>query len=763
MWFAPIRHHSPACAKGVRALIDDVSPDAILIEGPSEYDKLIGVLTNAETRPPVAVLSLRPSSEGPVSTFYPLASFSPEWVGLRTGVERGAQIAFIDRPWTDDIDDEATRGLAGERYYAQSEAIMALARAEHCRDHDELWEHLFELRTSNHKELFDDVFAWSALARLDYEPEVLIAEGSVPREAVMAAHIEAWRKKVTGPIVVITGAFHTLSLVEALSVRLLGEAVPEAADVVSRMGVAESDAPAWLIRYDLTRLNSLTGYGAGIRSPGFYQRQWDSSGDITASCLTDIARVANEAGTTDRLSIAEVIEATLHAHRLAELRGHPYPGRTDLLDACTSCFIRGDLAPAIRDAIAEVFGGTQLGSVPPGNPAPPIVAEARTTAEKLRLVVSDSAKRTTQLDVRRSESARRRSRYFWLMSYLDTGFASRVSGPDYIAGRGLGRIREEWEYAWTPLVEARLISLVDQGATLKEAAQHKLRDVEAKADARSSKAVAEIAAQAVLIGLDDEVARLRIELDRIIEQDPDLGSVLGAIRQILGLYRARDLLDIPEPEALLSLVDRGLPQLAYLLGEAADANADEEPSVVAALIGAHDLARTMDEAVNADVVNDALARLRSAGSPGVSGAALALGVASGQVGDDVLGEKVQAVFAPGADPALALRFFDGVMQAAPDLFLHTPELFDAVDHVVCSLDESSFLELLPDLRRSFTRLRPFETAEVADRVAKRSGIDASTLATSHSHIGEDDLRMGADVEQRLLASLARDGLMEVVR
>ena len=745
IWFAPIRHHSPACARGVRQMIHDVRPQAVLIEGPAEYDQLLPLLEDAATKPPIAILSVLPVGDGAISQFFPLADFSPEWVGLRTAAEMGTEVAFIDRPWTSTIDDTALAALASERYYAQSRALMTLAEAEHCRDHDELWEHLFELRDgTDWKALFDDVFAWSALARLDYEPEVLTAEGSLAREDVMASHIAAWRARTDGLIVVITGAFHTLALVETLS---------GSGQTVDRVLSRPINTPqANLIRYDLAQLNRQTGYGAGVPSPGFYQRQWDAPGDAAVEILSDVARLANAATTSDRMSVVDVIEASLQAHRLADLRGHSHPGRYDLLDACTSCFAQ---APAIRDAITRVFGGARIGAVPPNTPAPPIVAEARREAQKLRLVIDDTMARDTSLDVRRSVTARRRSRFFWLMSYLQTGFARRTAGSDYVAGRGLSLMREDWNYAWTPMVEANLIGLISDGATLHEAAQHRLRAAEC--DTRSSMVVAQTVAQAALIGLDDEVARLQRRLDDMIEQDPELPSVLGAAQQVLGLWRARDFLDIAEPELLLDVVNRALPQVAYLIGKSANASAEDEPGVITAMISAHDLVRQQADltSVNADVLRDALNRLRDDASPGVRGAALALGVASGDVPDEELTSAVRMVFGPGADMAAALRFFNGVMQAAPDLFLHTPELFDAVSGAVDALDPSAFLDALPELRASFAKLRPFETAQVAERVATRTGgpIVAQTLS-----ISADDLRLGAAVEQALLVSLADDAL-----
>lgn len=177
-------------------------------------------------------------------------------MALRTGARLGAEVAFVDRSWVarasdersgdaagrgvpddgasvedapggagDDPegagDDAFARTLQSERNLAHSRTIAAVAERLGCRDHDEVWDHLFEARTSERladwRELFDDVFAWAGLARLDYEEEVLDADGSLAREALMSARVAEHRARVEGPVVVVTGAFHTLALVEALT------------------------------------------------------------------------------------------------------------------------------------------------------------------------------------------------------------------------------------------------------------------------------------------------------------------------------------------------------------------------------------------------------------------------------------------------------------------------------------------------------------------------------------------------------------------
>ena len=55
----PVRHHSPACALALSALLEEVHPATVLIEGPVEYAALLPSLQDPRTVPPVALLSAR--------------------------------------------------------------------------------------------------------------------------------------------------------------------------------------------------------------------------------------------------------------------------------------------------------------------------------------------------------------------------------------------------------------------------------------------------------------------------------------------------------------------------------------------------------------------------------------------------------------------------------------------------------------------------------------------------------------------------------
>ncbi|MBL0888577.1 DUF5682 family protein [Myceligenerans indicum] len=939
VYLAPVRHHSPACAIAVRRAIEELRPAVVLIEGPEEYTHLLPELLHEQTRPPVALLSL-PDGPGTQSTpgtqsppggpsrsggasFYPLASFSPEWVALRAAHEAGAEIRFCDRPAADRVRSAApeagavpatappeaarhpavapaettdadpfARTLMSERYLAHSRSVAALARRLGCRDHDEVWDHLFETRSpadlASWRTTFDDVFAWAALSRLDYEDEVLAADGSLDREARMSARtaeaagllpapagtpsgraapqgpaagdpapgVPAAETPVPdqsgegtpptrGPVLVVTGAFHTLAIAEALAGLPEGEPVRRQWPDGGYGPQATGDA--WLIRYDHERLDGLRGYGAGMPSPGYYERLYgahlgggrrdsgphpdDSPAHAVATqVLVDIARAAADRG--HRVSTPQVAAASVAASRLADLRMRSTPGRTDVLDAVTSCFVTDDggIGPErpLGLAVAEVFGGGGTGRVPDGGAVPPLVRDARDRVIAVGLDIDTTLPRTARLDARRTPTHRARRQVLALLDLIDCGFGRQLSGPDHVAGRGLGLIGEEWEYCWTPVVEARLVELSHLGATVEAAAVTVLRQSEERLRADGAPAAAdgaaELVARAAVVGLTAQLPRLVGLLARTLDTDRDLASVVTAGRRLLGLWRSRVELGLvpsataggaaqpPVPEDgrtpvpdqvavpdqgpaddLLSLVAQALATAAYLVSDAGRAGPEDEEAAVASLLELHALVRDANRAWAARGVDRAggtnragvagpagdtgrgvppdgaagpasavareLARLRDdeESAPAVRGALLAIGSVDGDVPDDALVARVRGALRPGADPASAVRFLGGVLRAAPDLLLYTPELFDAVDGAIRDLSPDAFLAVLPDLRRGFTWLRPTETHRLAERVAERTGSRAADVDV-RVRLDEKDLALGLAVERELAAVLARDGL-----
>ena len=131
------------------------------------------------------------------AAYYPLCDYSPELAAIRAAAQVGAQARFIDLTFPEMVmtesrrGDERLRSLFEERHLQHSRLLQAACRRAGVRDHDELWDHLYEV---DHQHVdaatfVRNVLAYCALARHDYTPEMLAADGSAAREGAMAAAI----------------------------------------------------------------------------------------------------------------------------------------------------------------------------------------------------------------------------------------------------------------------------------------------------------------------------------------------------------------------------------------------------------------------------------------------------------------------------------------------------------------------------------------------------------------------------------------------
>ncbi len=128
-WLFGVRHHSPACAVALPALLDAYTPTVIALEMPADLQPWIEWLGHAEASAPLAVAAV--SKHGGDLGFYPFADFSPELVAIRWARDHGVPVVAIDLP-------SAERG--GRDRDGRSLGIHDRLRAEH----DDSWDALVE-------------------------------------------------------------------------------------------------------------------------------------------------------------------------------------------------------------------------------------------------------------------------------------------------------------------------------------------------------------------------------------------------------------------------------------------------------------------------------------------------------------------------------------------------------------------------------------------------------------------------------------------
>lgn len=761
----PVRHHSPACAHQVGAVIRRLRPAAVLIEGPRDATPLLSHLVDPACVPPVAIFTSFTDRTGAgeprrAAAYYPLCAYSPEWVAAQAGQEVGAAIRFIDLTWPEMVvaeaadrqrpaDGDRPRSLQREGVLRQATWLGHACRRAGARDPDDLWDGWFESDGCQREpeEFFQGVLAWCTACRLEHTAEQLAAEGHLVREAGMRAEVDRACAQSGGPVVVVTGGFHTVALPHT------APAMPPPVTPVR-----PEDAGTWLMRYDFLQLDRLNGYASGMPAPAFWQWRWEqrSVDDLVVALARDLRRQ------TGAPSVADVAVAVAQLHRLASFRGHAQPTRHDLLDAVTSCFIKGatDIeGVAVLAQVRKALAGDRVGVVPPVAGRPPLVLdfERQTTALRLRSGVEEHG---LDLDLYRSAAHRETSRLLHRLLLLGVPFARKEAGPDFATGEDLHRVHERWRYRWHPGVEARLVEQSRYGATVTEASGSRLLELaeQAEQDDRRAERAGRLVVEACRCGLHAQARLLLPRVDRLVAADADPASVIGAATSLHLLITGREPLEAQGLPALDAAVLAAWTRAAYLVTGLATVAPEAEDAACQDLMAWSTLTEALPEPSCLPVRQERLMDVSRGANPAVAGTAWGLLYDEGAVTGAALGAQLAGhLGAASTDPSIGGRFLRGVLRAARSACWSEPAVVDAVHQTLRTVDEAHFITVLPHLRLAFAELPPPAIDQVAALAAARAGLPAIDRQLGSCHTLADVTAARA-VDLLVREAFARDGL-----
>ncbi|MWP61641.1 DUF5682 family protein [Gilliamella sp. Pas-s25] len=823
IYFAPVRHHSPACSYALRQLITQIKPTHVLIEAPASFSAILEELLNNKTQPPIAILcqtdlqldqivletndeyeeddtANMPPHQITRSAFYPFCSYSPEWQAIQLAKQYNAKIQFIDLPWAEQVTQEFTpqqsKSLLSETYLKHSQYITQLAKKLHCRDHDEVWEHLFELRNftdlADWQTFFEDTFIWCAMARLDYDSSSLEAEGSSQREQHMLTAIGRLKKSTPdAKIVVVTGGFHTLALFEGLWQNKL--VLPKKSDIIrfNRQQKSGDRDRTWLIRYSFDRLDALNGYTAGMNSPAYYQESWLSmlayeqnpnqsqttQGYRQAQALAFLSAIADKLrkkqSDSDAIGFIPLKSAIEQACLLAELRGHYGPGRYDLLDGMQSAFIKGSIHDVRSDFWQIVYrslSGNQLGQIPDNIASPPLVNQVYATLKQYRFKLDDTLPKITHIDIYRKPEHRQRSRFLHLLAFLDVGFANRLDGPNYQYGTRLTIMFEDWQYLWTPMVEARLIELSEQGTQLEQIALQKLQQsmeqLTEEGTAHSCQSAVKGGIQAALMGLQSYFTQLLAKLSTYLDVDNNLLSVVNCGHRLLYLWQGRDFLALNASSTLLALLAKVLQQAFFLLDALKQPDTEQQQENLKTLLLFRNLINNLPEQLDVKKLKQDfylnLYRLqpRLNKAPLICGAIDSIAYLDCQISQSELDHKIKVAFDSGAQYEQASCYFMGIMQCAPELIIHSSQLLTSLDELLAHWEQEQFIKILPDLRLAFTQLTPKQNAMIAEKISKKYNAQKEKLSFQQYKFSDEDLQKSLSLELSVCQHIEQQQLQD---
>src|SRR5262245_23349314 len=252
-----IRHHGPGCARALRAALEALSPDALLVEGPPDAADALSLAGDPSLVPPVALL-VHAVDDPRRSFFYPFAEFSPEWQAIRFAAERAVPVRFMDLPCAHQLaeapseedapadTDDAEPEQADETL--REDPIGLLAETAGFTDREQWWDVQVEQR-KDAAGLFEGILEAMTVLR-DQQEEQRPFE--LRREAHMRTVIRAAQQEGRERIAIVCGAWHAPKLA------VLG---PAKADAALLKGLHKTKVAATWIPWTYSRLGFRSGYG----------------------------------------------------------------------------------------------------------------------------------------------------------------------------------------------------------------------------------------------------------------------------------------------------------------------------------------------------------------------------------------------------------------------------------------------------------------------------------------------------------------------
>ena len=175
-------------------------------------------------------------------------------------------------------------------------------------------------------------------------------------------------------IAVVCGAWHVPAVTDL---------PPAAADDRLLRGLPRVKASFTWVPWTYGRLAYASGYGAGIRSPGWYDHLFSCPGQPVERWLAKAAAVLREEGIP--ASSAHVIESVRLAEALAALRGRPLAGLEEVTVATRAVLCEGsDLLTGLIQRRLVV--GERLGAVPAATPMVPLQQDLQAQQDRKSVV-----------------------------------------------------------------------------------------------------------------------------------------------------------------------------------------------------------------------------------------------------------------------------------------------------------------------------------------------------------------------------------------
>lgn len=769
--YFPVRHHSPVCAAMVSSIVETMHPAAVLIEGPSDYNQHLDELM-LDHELPIAIYSyFRHRVDSPSvghgvgshgsGAYYPFCEYSPEWVAMKAARKVNARIAFIDLPWLQTANLDHTTHRYADAELRRGKYIDTLCRRMQVDDFDELWDRLVESDwTLDLTEFMRRVHALCLHIRFG---ESSINRSDLSRESFMRGQIDQYRAQLQGPILVVTGGFHSSALAAPSTGIMLDQSAAvmaeEAADTPLVSDTADVVSGIALTTYSYERLDNLAGYNSGMPNPGFYEWAWrfrqGNQGFDHHPLLVELAHQFRRKKQV--ISTADLIAIETSAIGLAALRGRSHVWRSDLVDAVTSALVKDELqyqTPSpFLDAVHAVLRGSRQGRLAEGTRTPPLVENIR---EQMILLDVQLKHISTQVTLELSEPADLpRSRFLHRLSILGIGGIRLVDGTDFFERGDLSRLWETWELRWTPEFESSCIEASRYGTTLVDAASVRLLE-QSQISVLNAADASKLLVEACRAGIETLSEDLLVQLDQLVGSESEFTVASEALGHLAYLYCFDESLGTKRATPLEPLLAEGNTRCLWLLDSLGKALPDEA-KVLAGIQKVEEVVQRAASVIREDRGELVQTFLRIQNDrekhPAVRGAAVGIlwnlgGADSEAILQQMLGFQKSEELGD---------FLAGLFLLAREVAQRHSQVVQTVDRMLMEFTGEEFQHALPALRLAFTYFTPREKHHMLSTLFESLGIKEMRVLPQ-LQVAPEMAAQAMAIEENIFAAITKYGL-----
>lgn len=739
-----VRHFSPAGAYYVREYLDKLKPKIVLIEGPSDFNDLIGEIVGKNVSPPIAIMAY--TLEAPIQTIvYPFAEFSPEYQAMLWAKENKVECRFCDLPSSIFLGIENAK----EKDEEQGESLNSFIHRkidEYSEDTDSevFWERVME-QASDYNAYYSGARDYGKNLRELTLSNTLSDAKNIIREAYMSKVVsdvcgEGYK---IDEIAMVVGAFHVEGI-ESGNFILTEKEVKD---------LPKLEAKKTLMPYSYYKLSTYSNYGAGNKAPGYYEFLWKgfNKGDIFYATFIYLSKIAEyQRKTGNMVSSAQIIEAVQLAVSLANIHDSKIPTLKDIQDAAITCMAHGSYAELVM-AMANVEVGKKIGKIPQEAIQTSIQSDFYNLLKELKLEKYQSLSATElRLDLReklrvQTEKAAlmdlNRSYFLHKLRVLKISFAKLIE-----KNQENTTWAEDWVLQWSPETEIEIVETILKGDTIEFATAFELMQ---RIDNSSSLSqMAEVVKDAFYCGMPKALEKAFQALQNCISGDIPIDEIARTMSTLSMMLRYGDIRKL-NMEVLIPILEQLFLRVCLMLPAESACDNEAATTLSESIVLLHNVVENHDF-LDRERWYDILLELatRDDLNTKISGLAMAILLESGKVDNDTLGQEVERRLSKGIPAELGATWFEGLSMKNHYTLIARLGLWEKLQNYISDLDEEEFKRALLFLRRAFADFTSNEKHDIAENIAEIWGLNKYEVsAVVNKDLEKDEKEIVSKLEE----------------